>query len=502
MMKTRFSWVLFSTLLLGSCAENPATGARQFNILSEKDEYALGNQAIEDAVKGAGGVYQGHETLKAYYQGLASKIAAVSERHDKEFNFYLLDDPMVNAFALPGHVAFSRGLLPYLQNEAQLVSIIGHEVGHVAARHTAQGMSRGILAQLGVLATQIAVATTTQNTQLADLSGQVAGAGAGAVMSGYSRQQELEADSLGLRYMSAIGYNPRDAAGGFAGLKRSGDLFKKLRADAGFIDETTGFHRLFASHPDEGKRIDDIIAQTQASASSTLNPNEAGYMRAIDGVSFGMKPTHVVVRGQTLYGTAARVKMTFPDSFFVNGYVDGVPDAFDPQRHIRTDIQHVKIAAHITPAEVFQDLVGLVGPAATLGNLNGFASAQGIVRKGDRWLHVFILKDEHSKTDDDGNPQAKRDLFLIVFSVPQGQSRAFDAEADRMMKSFYRITSDEAKTLKPVVIRTRTVQKGDTVEKLAARQPFGPYNVLFLRAFNGLDDASQPAVGHWVKWVE
>jgi predicted Zn-dependent protease len=129
-------------------------------------------------------------------------------------------------------------------------------------------------------------------------------------------------------------------------------------------------------------------------------------------------------------------------------------------------------------------------------------SIQGIVNKHGRWIHLYVLKDENSKVDDEGNPQSKRDFFLVTFSVPQGQSRAFEAEADQIMQSFKRITAAEAKAVKPAVIRTRQVRSGETVASLAAKQPFGQYNELFFRTFNGLDGSAQPKVGSWVKWVE
>ena len=499
MTTIKFALLLSSIVLLGSCAENPATGARQFNMMSEDQEYKLGDQEIEGAVKQSGGVYQGHAALKTYYQGLAAKIAKASERGEREFNFYLLDDPMVNAFALPGHVAFSRGLLPYLQNEAQLAEIIGHEVGHVAAKHTAQTVSRGFLASLGVMVTQIAVAATTENAQLANLGGQLAGVGANAVMASYSRGQEFEADTLGLRYMSAVGYNPRDAAGAFSALQRSGELVNTLRRDAGYTDQMTGFHRVFASHPDEVQRIEQIINQTKTTA-TTASPNEAQYMQAINGVDFGMKESEIVVKGQTLYGPSARAKITFPKGFFVNGYVDGVPYAFDPDRKIRVDVQSVKIAAGASPAEVLQELTG--SASARKGEVNGMSSAQTIVSKDGRVLYLYVLKDEASKTDDSGNPQAKRDFFLVSFSAPQAVGKTFEAEADGVVQTLKRTTAAEVKGLQGPVIRTRAVRSGETVATLAAQQPFGRYNELFFRAFNGLDGNAQPKVGSWVKWVE
>jgi len=210
----------------------------------------------------------------------------------------------------------------------------------------------------------------------------------------------------------------------------------------------------------------------------------------------------VVVDGQTMYGPSARAKITFPKSFFVNGYVDGVPDAFEPARKIQVGVQNDKVPASVTPAEVLKQLTGIAATNVKEGSINGMASIQGIVNKNGRWIHLYILKDENSKVDDAGNPQSKRDLFLITFSVPQGYSKAFEAEADQIMQSFKRITAAEGKAVKPAVIRTRAVRGGDTVASLAAKQPFGPYNELFFRTFNGLDGNAEPKVGSWIKYVE
>lgn len=201
------------------CTTNPATGQQQFNMLSTSQEIEIGSEASPQFLDTYGGPIPSQQII-SYVSNLGAQLAAQSERPDLPWEFNVVDSSVINAFALPGGKVFiSRGLLVKMTNEAQLAGVLGHEIGHVTAQHIGQQMSRQQIVQ-AVIA--VGAATAGQDySQYVQLLGGVAGQG---YLLKYGRDQESQADDLGLRYMSRLGYNPyaqlqvleilRDASGG------------------------------------------------------------------------------------------------------------------------------------------------------------------------------------------------------------------------------------------------------------------------------------------------
>jgi predicted Zn-dependent protease len=189
-------------LVAGGCTTNPATGRSQLDLISTEEEIALGAQAAPEMVKEYGGEVQS-EPLKSYVRGVGARIAALTEADypDLPWEFFVLDSDVINAFAIPGGKVFvSRGLLSYMQNEAQLAAVLGHEIGHVVAQHVDERLSRSMAAQLGM-------------EVIGGMSdSQIVNAGAALLTQGtllkFDRNQESESDRLGLKYMVAAGYDP------------------------------------------------------------------------------------------------------------------------------------------------------------------------------------------------------------------------------------------------------------------------------------------------------
>src|SRR5919198_2059291 len=185
---------------LTACATNPATGKKQISLMSEEQEIALGQQS-DPEVKREMGVY-GDSRLQEYVQGIGMKLARASERPNLPWHFTVVDSPAVNAFALPGgYIYITRGILPFLQDEAQLAGVLGHEIGHVTARHASQQYSRATGAQLGLIFSSVLLPQTRPFTQLGE-------SGLGLLMLKYSRDDEAQADSLGVKYVARSGWDP------------------------------------------------------------------------------------------------------------------------------------------------------------------------------------------------------------------------------------------------------------------------------------------------------
>jgi len=189
-----------------SCAVNPVTGEREFMLISECDELALGKNAAPSLNWDFGGRYHDPE-LETYLKGIVSRIWQNSERPHLPLKFSILNTSIPNAFALPGYVAITRGLLSELENEAQFAAIMGHEVGHVMARHTAQRVSRSILQQFGL----IVGGTMLEGKRGGDALPTLGAVGSGLILLKYDRNQELQADRLSVKYMARLGYDPYEA---------------------------------------------------------------------------------------------------------------------------------------------------------------------------------------------------------------------------------------------------------------------------------------------------
>lgn len=247
MANKNFTYAIFTlvlTLCVG-CATNPVTGEREFSVVSDAQARQIGEAQYREGQQTQGGVYYLDPQLNAYVAEVGQKLAAVSDVPNLNYEFVVLNNPVPNAWALPGgKIAINRGLLTQLENESQLAAVIGHEIVHAAAGHGASQMSRSVLINLGISLAGAAAA----NTDYSDLVRSGSELGAAAWMASYGREDELEADEYGMLYMSRAGYDPQGAVE----LQRTFVRLSEGR-NAGFAEG------LFASHPPSQQRVDANI---------------------------------------------------------------------------------------------------------------------------------------------------------------------------------------------------------------------------------------------------
>jgi predicted Zn-dependent protease len=213
-MKLKLPSLLLAALLLTSCGTamvNPVTGQTEMSVMSEEAEIAEGAKAHQEVLKEYG-VYN-NPTVQAYVNALGQKLAAQSHRSQLQWHFTVLDSPEINAFALPGgYVYVTRGIMAYMDSEADLAGVIGHEIGHVTARHGAQRATRQQNAGLGVFAASVlgAVLESQGFGGAGQLASQASQSVAAGYIASYGREQELQADGLGAEYLSRVRYDPRN----------------------------------------------------------------------------------------------------------------------------------------------------------------------------------------------------------------------------------------------------------------------------------------------------
>jgi predicted Zn-dependent protease len=253
-----FLWLssLAAAGLMFSCATNPVTGKRQFMLVSEDTEKQIDRQYSPLQFSTDFGAVQDIQ-LNSYVSEVGNKMAAASHRPHMPYSFRVVNATYVNAYAFPGgSIAATRGIMLSLENEAELASLLGHELGHVNARHTAEQMSKAQLTQ--AIAGGISVLAGTRSAALGDLAGQMGQIGAGALLASYSRDNEREADALGIAYMVGAGYGSE----GFVGLM---EILKGMSQH-----KSTTVDLLFATHPMSQERYDTAVQSANTKYKSAL----------------------------------------------------------------------------------------------------------------------------------------------------------------------------------------------------------------------------------------
>src|SRR5687767_1628539 len=235
-------------LLLSACGVNPVTGKKEIQFVSEAQEIKIGEQNYSPTQQSEGGDFDVLPDLSAYINEVGQKLAAVSDRK-LPYEFVVLNNPVPNAWALPGgKIAVNLGLLTELKNESELAAVLGHEIVHAAARHGAKAQERGTLMQVGLAAAQIGAAISDVDSNIANLALQGAGVGAQLVQQKYGRDQELESDEYGMKYMKLAGYDLQGAI-------TLQETFVRLSQQSGA--KAQGFlEGLFASHPPSAERVE------------------------------------------------------------------------------------------------------------------------------------------------------------------------------------------------------------------------------------------------------
>jgi predicted Zn-dependent protease len=288
-----------AALLAGSgCAVNPATGKRQINLVSSNRELEMGREA-DPAIIAEYGLYP-DEATQAYVDSVGQRLARVSHLPGLTFHFRVLDSPVVNAFALPGgYIYITRGIMAYVGSESQLAGILGHEIGHVTARHTAQQVTQQQIAGIGLIAGAIFVDAFRPYTGLAQQ-------GLGLLFLKYSRDHETQADELGITYAARAGYDPRTIPSTYATLKRISDR------------SGNSLPNFLSTHPDPGDREVRTSQLAQAAVGGAprgLVVGEANYRRHVDGLVFGDDPRQGYFEGNRFYHPEMGFQLIFPDGW-------------------------------------------------------------------------------------------------------------------------------------------------------------------------------------------
>jgi predicted Zn-dependent protease len=465
-------------LTIAACATNPATGKKEFSLMSEAQEIQLG-QELDAQVRREMGVYDDPE-LQKYVQSIGMRLARASERPNIPWSFAVVDQPAVNAFALPGgKIYLTRGILPFLDDEAELAGVLGHEIGHVTARHSAQQYSQATAAGVGVTLLSIFVPEARPFQNITETA-------LGVLFLKHGRDDELQADQLAIRYSGATGWDPVGVAGMLRTLAR--------------LDEASGSRKgvpnWLSTHPAPADRVEKVMASVQSSprAVGTAGTRDSeDFMRHVDGIVFGDSPSQGIVRGNTFLHPDLRLSIAFPQNWEIQNTPQQVV-AKAPERENYMILQLVpnpqgsveNIARSSMTNAGFRQLNGqrtqINGLEAYVGLYQG--QMEGLGNVGTLAAHVV-----HD-----------RNVYLFAGLAPandfENAQRAFTAS----IQSFRELSRQEAANIRPSRVDIYTVRQGDTWQGIAERAG-GGLKATTLAIMNNYEPSQAPRVGDRIKIV-
>jgi predicted Zn-dependent protease len=473
------SW-LGAFVTIAACATNPATGEREFSLMSEQQEIGIG-QEMDSQIGREMGVYDNRD-LQGYVDGVGQRLAQVSERPHLPWKFTVVDSPAINAFALPGgYIYLTRGIMPFLGDEAEMAGVLGHEIGHVTARHSAQQYSRATGAQLGLVLGGIFVPAVRQFGGLAET-------GLGLLFLKYGRDDELQADALGVRYTARSGWDPGGVAGMLGTLDRIADESTDRR----------GVPNWLSTHPapeDRVRQVQSVIAQARAETTVSRAADREDYLRRIDGLIYGDNPEQGILRDNEFLHSALRFALEFPKGWQVvnsPSQVVGRAPGADVflllqlvERPVGRNIEQVALNAMEQAGFTAGggNRTSLNGLEAFLGTYDGTIEELGRVRV--RAAHIV-----HGKN-----------IYMVAGLAPVQLFARVERELTAGVRSFRALTAAQAEAIRPDRIELYTARAGDTWESLAERYSRGAITPSTLAIMNGAADGEQPRSGQRLKIV-
>jgi predicted Zn-dependent protease len=445
-------------------------------LVSESQEIAMGQEA-DPSIVAQMGVYA-DTAMQAYVTRLGTDLAARTERPQLPWTFRVIDDPVVNAFALPGgFVYMTRGILAHFSSEAELVSVLGHEIGHVTARHSAAQMSQQQLAGLGVGVGSILA------PELAPLLG-AAQAGLGLLFLKFGRDDESEADRLGLRYMVRAQYDPNEMPNVFRMLGRVSSL-----SGGGRIPEWQ------STHPNPENREEEIeqaIAQLEAQGQQFegFTVERASYLRRIDGMVFGANPREGYFAEDVFYHPDLAFEFTFPTGWqHVN-----LRQAVVAQSPEKDGIMQLSLAEEATPSEAAQVFLGQQGVQREAGwrdAINGLAVSSAVFRASTEQgtLAGLVAFVAHGGR-----------VYRLLGYTPVERWSTYSTPFGRAFESFARVTDRSVLEVQPARIQIVTLDREMTFAEFERRYPSSVASEL-VAAINGIDTGATIPAGTEIKRV-
>lgn len=469
------AWFVLGALATSACALNPVTGRREVSLMSEAEEIAIGRQGDAE-IRREMGQYRDDE-LQRYVSGIGERLAAVSHRPGLPWTFTVLDSSAVNAFALPGgYVYVTRGLLSHMTDEAELAGVLGHEVGHVTARHASQQYTRSAGGSIGVLLASIFIPGVAPFSDLAS-------AGLGTLFLKYGRDDELESDRLGMEYASKAGWDPEAVPRFLTTLSRLDALSAR------------GIPNWLSTHPDPGSRVVQAAPIATTTTAGARERNADDYLRRIDGLTVGDDPSEGVVRAHRFLHPDLRIALEFPEGWEVINSSEQVMAQLDGEKVLMV-MRSADTGRGTTLGEGAKRHMRGLGFTLEDGQMapvNGVESFVGTYRGKAKGVGDVRVRAAHVPVG--------RQVYMIAGVAPSGEFSRVDAEFTAALQSFRELSSGEASQVRPNRVALYTARAGDSWQAIAQRAGRGLITATRLALMNGFAVNTQPPAGTRLKIV-
>ncbi|HUF76890.1 MAG TPA: M48 family metalloprotease, partial [Longimicrobiales bacterium] len=460
-------------VVVAAWAVHPATGRREFSLVRESEEIQMGREA-DPQISASLGLVDDAD-LQAYVSGIGMRLAEVSERRNLPWSFKVVDDPIVNAFALPGGFIYvTRGILAHFDSEAEMAGVLGHEIGHVTARHSASQISRQQLQQIG-LGVGMIVSETVRDY------GSLAAAGLQLMNLSYSRGDETQSDELGLRYIGRLGYEPEAMVG----------VFRMLAQAGGGAEGRIPEWQLTHPYPENREQHirEEIVAQGIASG-GRVGRDE--YLDQIDGLVYGEDPRQGFFRETRFLHPDLAFELTFPPGW--------------------QTVNQRTLVAGVAPDERAVMVLEVVPEAgAPEAELRDFLAQQGISGgpvRDEAAVGVELARATFTATTQDGSLAgevafARRGdvVYRILGYASRADWRTYSGAVANAISSFAELTDPAALAVQPWRIDVVTLPSATSLSTYLSTNP-GPVDVEVLARLNRVDAAEVLSAGTRIKRVE
>ncbi|WKN45573.1 M48 family metalloprotease [Tunicatimonas pelagia] len=477
--------IVATSFWLSGCATNPVTGKKELMLMSSNQERAMGEQN-DPQITQFFGVYDDKE-LQQFINQKGQQMAKVSHRPDLAYEFKIVDSPVVNAFAVPGgFIYFTRGIMAHFNNEAEFAGVLGHEIGHVTARHSASQYSKQMLAQVGLVAGMV---ISPELAQFADAAQQ----GIGLLFLKFGRDDEKQSDKLGVEYSTKIGYDADEMANFFNTLDR-------MRGDAGQSVPT-----FMSTHPDPADRQQKVQQLAQKWKKKTKADNlEVGrnsYLRMIDGMIYGEDPNQGYLEAGVFYHPVLKFQFPTPQGWTFQNTPQQVQMAHKEGRAIMT----LSLSQGNSLEEAGQALVqnnNLSVIQSDRGNVNGLPA-------------LSILADvQPQQTQGQPQQQQQQQIRLLTYLIQYGGNiynitgistqqdfNQFSNTFTNTMKNFAELTDQSKINVQPERISIQEVPRTATLSQTLKSFNMANDRLEELAILNGMQLNEQVQQGMLIKTV-
>lgn len=476
------TFLIVQCLLIGglsACSTNPATGEKQFTALMPPSQEAAVGAAEHEKVEAQFGKFM-TGPIATYVNEVGQRVARNTERSDVQYKFYVIDSPVVNAFAIPGgYVYVTRGLMSLANNEAELAGVLAHEIGHITGRHSAARASQGTIVGLGAAIASAVIGNSAVS--------QLASVGSDLYIKSYSRGQESEADTLGVRYLDRAGYDTRALATFLSSLQMETALQAKISGKDGNVPE------YFSTHPLTQDRVVQANAESAKYPAGSAELNRNSYLARLDGLTYGDSPDQGFVRGNTFYHPELGLKFSVPDGCPIQNMPqqvvaqcrDGSIIAFDAVGDSQRRDPYTLLTQIWAQGKQLDNPENITvnGKRGATGGANGTVNGQSMR------LQLVVVEWEPGK------------YYRFTMALPSGASAATVDALKRTTYSLAPLSASEASSLRPPRIKVFTASGGDTVQSIAARIPLPDYKVERIQVLNGLNPTQSLVAGQKYKTI-